>query len=308
MKSKLKLDEIFRAIDRIKKRRGCNVQEITNSEIIEELRNLGITASDSTSGPMLRAALDDAMLAETLNTDTIPTNLLAAYHRDRKNVAADTLAAFKKQREKEDAEHERVLAEFEALKNEAGGLRTLVANETAKCQTAEKALAEANGREASHNELLEAKNQQINTLGTELAEKRKELTETKEENSKLREALNAARDKETSLKNDLKKEEEKANGALLSHKIEEQKSAGLVALNEEIKSNNTKLEKRSEELFGELKNCQDKLLEATKEKAEAIARLNERSKKSDRNSSKKAVKSSAGNGGHGGEKPTPNTC
>jgi len=186
-------------------------------------------------------------------------------------------------------------------------LRTLADNETVKRQTAENALAEANGRAASYNSLLEDKDQQLNTLRSELAEKRKELMETKEENSKLREALNAARDKENSLESDLAKAEKAANNAMLAHKIEEQKVAGLVALNEEIKSHNTKLEKRNEELFGELKNCQDKLLKATEEKAEAVVRPNERNKKSDRNSSKKAVKDSDGNGARSGGKPTLNT-
>ena len=81
--TKLNYEEVRKALDRVMEKTGKKTKDIGKKEIIEELKAAGITASHSTSGPIVRSVLDDAELAKSFSIDDIQSFLLAGFIKDR---------------------------------------------------------------------------------------------------------------------------------------------------------------------------------------------------------------------------------
>ena len=62
--TKLNHDEASKALEKLLKDHKCSVKDVDMKDIIRELQKSGVTASNSTLGPIIRSVIDDALLAE----------------------------------------------------------------------------------------------------------------------------------------------------------------------------------------------------------------------------------------------------
>jgi len=67
----LNFEEASKALETLLKERKCSVKDVGMKDIIRELQKSGVTASNSTLGPIIRSVLDDALLAEAASLDNV---------------------------------------------------------------------------------------------------------------------------------------------------------------------------------------------------------------------------------------------
>lgn len=234
--SKLNTEEAHKVLEKLLKARKCSVKDIDKKDIISELQNSDVTTSNSTSGPIIRSVIDDALLAEVASFDNVRKALIAAFFRDRENVIKVATEELRQKGQEDAEEHGKTLDELELIVKEKNELSQTLLGEQKRNLEIEKTLAQAEGKISTFESTKTLMDNQLNNM-------KDELNRERDEAGKLKSALETLEQRE-----------------------------------QDLSARNKVLEEQYNKIQSELREVQGKLLEETAAKADASARLDERSK------------------------------
>jgi DNA repair exonuclease SbcCD ATPase subunit len=177
--TKLNHDEASKALEKILKDRKCSVKDVDNKEIIDVLKESGVTTSNSTSGPILRSVIDDALLAEAASFDNVRPILLASFIRDRENLIKVATEGLRRQSQKDAEEHGKTLDELELTVREMNELSQKLLDEQKRNLEIEKTLAQAEGKISTFESTKTLMDNQLDNMNEDLKRERDEAGKLK---------------------------------------------------------------------------------------------------------------------------------
>jgi len=177
--TKLNHDEASKALEKILKDRKCSVKDVDNKEIIDVLKESGVTTSNSTSGPILRSVIDDASLAEAASFDNVRPILIASFFRDRENLIKVATEGLRRQSQKDAEEHGKTLDELELTVKEKNELAQKLLDEQKRNLEIEKTLAQAEGKISTFESTKTLMDNQLNNMKDDLNRERDEAGKLK---------------------------------------------------------------------------------------------------------------------------------
>jgi len=267
--TKLNYEEASKALDRVMEKTGKKAKDIDKNEILEELRIAEITASNSTSGPILRSVLDDADLAESFSLEDIQSFLLAAFIKDRKSAIERAVERMRRRTKKDAEKHGQTLDKLEQALALSQGLENQLLKEQARNLELVTKLATTEGK-------LSLSEDNCRDLSSKLDEVREELAVKSAEVAQMKTSL----EKAEMIQEKLSKAEEQTSEANQRYQLSDHELKSAEERIDELTARNHALEVEKKELDNELKDVRKKQLELTAKNADATARLEERSKQS----------------------------
>ena len=295
MKTKLSLEDAREAIKTVIRKNGCDASEITAEQIKNELKLKG---SHSTTGPLIRSMLDEAILGEQVKYEKVSNRLKAAFMSELRRAADDASSALRKQLAESSRLNDELRDKYAAIHRELDELKsgstTKEAAAAKKIGELQECLAEANGKISTFDEAKRGLSKQLEETKSDLAEKREEISVLKNDFNTVLENRNKLEWKLEDAMSKLKKAEIDYQTCTKEHDL----TAGRVDLFEEriseLKIENKRLVEQSDRLTDEIARLRENLLSSTQEMAAAKARLEELSKKSTAKASSPKKESAAG--------------
>lgn len=296
MKTKINLDEIRDVITSLKRKHKCSAVDVAAEEVRMELNYKG---SNSTSGPLIRSMLDEAILAEHMDYDKLSSRLKAAFMSELRRVADDTSEDLRKQLSDSARLYDELRDKFTVTNAEIAEMKLKSATDQAsaaeKISDLETSLAEAKGKVSIFDEIKQDLSTQLNEIRSDLTDKRDEITTLKNE-------LTTAKGRETQLKQKhedatakLSKAETDCHTYLRERDLAKGKVSPLEERMKELKTENQRLTDKCDGLDVAIKELNEKLLEAAEARADASASIEEPGKpRSMRGRKKGADKGSEG--------------